>query len=389
MLFNTPSLPQKYLQVIENIVELRSRLRHATSDNLNRWHGYLARLSYARLIHQSNTMEGVNATLDDAVAAVDGDEPSDPSSHAWRALTGHRDAMDYVIQISKEASFPYSEGTLLALHFMMMRHDLSKNPGRYRPGAVYVTNSITGKREYEAPPHEQVAALMQELIASLNARTNDNVLVRAAMAHLNLTMIHPFRDGNGRMARALQTLVLARDGILDPRFSSIEEYVGINALKYYEVLAEVGKGAWHPEHDALPWIKFCLRAHFYQAQRLLQRVEEIDSLWTELEKCIALHELPDRAIHALGRTAGGASIRSMTYRIDTQVSAQVAKKDLKLLVDKQLLVPAGEKRGRIYRASPILRDLHRKTRIERDIPDPFDDTVPQQRVMPGQQEMPI
>jgi Fic family protein len=51
-------------------------------------------------------------------------------------------------------------------------------------------------------------------------------MVDVAMMHLNLVMIHPFRDGNGRVARALQTLVTARGQVLEPTFSSIEEWLG-------------------------------------------------------------------------------------------------------------------------------------------------------------------
>ena len=54
------------------------------------------------------------------------------------------------------------------------------------------------------------------------------------MAHLNLVMIHPFEDGNGRMSRALQSLVLARDHIVAPEFASIEEYLGRNTPAYYQ-----------------------------------------------------------------------------------------------------------------------------------------------------------
>ena len=105
-------------------------MRFALSDNLNRWTGFLARMSYARAIHGSNTIEGVHATLDDAVAVVDREPPPDPADEDWLALVGHRDAMDYIIQLSREPTFRYNEGTLLGLHFMMMKHDLGNNPGR-------------------------------------------------------------------------------------------------------------------------------------------------------------------------------------------------------------------------------------------------------------------
>ena len=78
------------------------------------------------------------------------------------------------------------------------------------------------------------------------------------MAHLNLVMIHPFRDGNGRMARALQTMVLAQDQVVEPTFSSIEEWLGNNTQDYYDVLAATGRGAWHPANDATLWVKFNL-----------------------------------------------------------------------------------------------------------------------------------
>ena len=88
---------------------------------------------------------------------------------------------------------------------------------------------------------------MRTLSESLSKPSADDPLVRGAMAHLNLVMIHPFRDGNGRMARALQTMVLAQDQVVEPTFSSIEEWLGNNTQDYYDVLAATGHGAWPPE----------------------------------------------------------------------------------------------------------------------------------------------
>ena len=57
------------------------------------------------------------------------------------------------------------------------------------------------------------------------------------------------------MARALQTFVLAREGLIHLLFSSIEEWLGRNTQDYYDVLAEVGEGAWNPANSALPWVR--------------------------------------------------------------------------------------------------------------------------------------
>ena len=68
----------------------------------------------------------------------------------------------------------------------------------------------------EGPEYEYVPSLIDELIDELAQDRDGPPLVRAAMAHLNLVLIHPFRDGNGRMARCLQSLVLVREGSVIP-----------------------------------------------------------------------------------------------------------------------------------------------------------------------------
>jgi Fic family protein len=164
---------------------------------------------------------------------------------------------------------------------------------------------------------------------------------------------------------------LAQEGILDPRFSSIEEYVGRNSSEYYRVLGEVGQGSWHPERSALPWIKFCLRAHHWQATQLLRRLEQSASIWRLLEDQVKLHGLHERTMNALMKAAYNVRVRNPSYRQESEISNQVAKIDLKALVKVGLLEPKGERRGRYYIASPTLRALRQQSRIKQEIHDPF------------------
>ena len=80
-----------------------------------------------------------------------------------------------------------------------MQYDFSKHPGRWRPGAAWVSSS-DGDVVYEAPDRELVEPLVDEALAQITD-SEAPTPVTAAMAHLNLTLIHPFSDGNGRMAR--------------------------------------------------------------------------------------------------------------------------------------------------------------------------------------------
>src|SRR5207253_1827875 len=163
--------------------------------------------------------------------------------------------------------FSYSEGLIRSLHFMMVQHELDKHPGCYRTGMIFVRDEKRQQTVYEGSDPEAVPALMAELTSFLNKQSDVPVMIRAAMGHLNLVMIHPFSDGNGRMARCLQTLILGREQIIEPPFCSIEEYLGRFSHEYYDVLAEVGQGAFHPENDCRPWIRFNLIAHYRQASR--------------------------------------------------------------------------------------------------------------------------
>ena len=160
-----------------------------------------------------------------------------------------------------------------------------------------------------------------------------HALIKTAMAHLNLVLIHPFSDGNGRMARCLQTLVLAREGIINTEFSSIEEYLGRNTQAYYDVLARTAEGTWHPRNSTKAWIRFNLTAHFRQAYTLLSRTKVMELLWKETEEIIKQHGLPERILYAICDAAVGFRVRNASYRNLAELNDVIASRDLKNAVE--------------------------------------------------------
>lgn len=376
MLFATPDLGPAEHRVLALVEDLREKLLWRLHEP-RRWYGSLRRATFARAIQGSNSIEGFDAPLDDAAAIDLGAVPLDADYDTHLAVKGYRDAMTFVLQISDEPGFTYSHQLLKSLHFMMTGHDLRDQPGRWRTGSIYVRDDARGKIVYEGPDVDIVAELVTELNAELNSEDGRPAMVRAAMAHLDLVLIHPFRDGNGRMSRCLQTLVLARQRIVDPVFSSVEEYLGRNTQAYYDVLAQVGGGNWQPERDARPWVRFMLTAHLRQARTVLRRVKESEQLWDELERLTALRHLKDRTIPALFDAATGQRLRNATYRAmqPEPMTDALASRDLRQLVESGLLVARGESRGRYYRAGADLSAIWRKivdARNPRDESDPFD-----------------
>lgn len=371
MIYQTPTLDDRDHGVLRMIAEQKDRLKVYVSHNPRRWFGSLRKTTFARAIQGSNSIEGYNASVDEAVNAVENDPPLDERTEIWFALKGYRDAMTYIMQAAQDPYFDLSKQFLKSLHFMMIGHEMAKNPGRWRPGSIFVIEEPSGQKVYEGPPAEQVDGLVEALVSQLKSQQGEPTIVSAAMAHLNLTMIHPFADGNGRMARALQTLILARDGAMHPVFASIEEWLGRNTQDYYAVLGSVGQGRWRPEGDALPWIRFNLKAHFQQAATLLRRNEEYETLYGGIDEIVRRERLHERTSLPLFDAALGLSLTNARYRAAAEVTEFVASRDLKRLTELGLLEPQGEKRARRYSASAELRRIRDAARIRRPLEDPY------------------
>jgi len=371
MLFTYGSLTFEERRILDRIGDMRNDLRYAVVEEPRRWTGLLARITRARALRASNSIEGINVSAEDAMAAGDNEDPADADKPTWQAVTGYHAAMDYILQRCRDSNFKFSTDVVLAVHFMISQHDLKANPGNYRRGWIGVRNTETNEIVHEGVDRDLLEPLMDELIDYMNSGTGESLAVKAAMTHLNLTLLHPFSDGNGRTARCLQTAVLAHEGIQAPAFFSIEEYIGRNQQDYYKVLAEVGGGGWNPGRDCRPWVRFCITGHYRQAQTLLRRIKELERIYADLLALIERRRLPERMALGLLEAATGLRVRNASYRVTTEVSNNVASRDLKALVDAGLLIPEGERRGRHYLPSDTVKAITAKHRLPRGIPDPF------------------
>jgi Fic family protein len=372
MIFDYPKLDQIDKDVLAMIREQRKLLRFQVSQNPLRWNGFLRKNTFARALQGSNSIEGYNADLSEAVAIIDEERPDTLEEETRRALEGYRKAMTYIMRVHADPHTRINIEFIRSLHFMMIDYDMTKLPGQWRSGTVYVVHEASGDTVYEGPDAQLVPTLMDELVAQINSANEfDSSTVLAAMIHLNLAMIHPFKDGNGRMARALQTLVISQNGISSPTFCSIEEWLGRNTLAYYDILKEVGQGGWHPRNSALPWVRFCLRAHYQQAATLMKRNEHIGRVWNEVTAIIKNRSLHSRMESTIIEAAFGYKIRNQRYRNENEISEAAASRDLKRLCDEGLLHPVGEKRGRYYVGDDKLLDIMLKSRDKTKSADPY------------------
>ena len=353
MLFQTPATTEELEKRLAELDQLRAALGRGIT-NPSPWLGTLRRLAKASSVESSVSIEGFELPPGEALAIVSGADAIQTGDENRKAVADYARAMDHVGVMARDTGFEWRDRVILDLHFDACYFQRDKSPGRWRTTPITVTGS-DGRPAYEGPDASSVVALMAEVVEWLQEGDLDaHVVVRAAMAHLYTVSVHPFRDGNGRISRIVQSLVLAREGLLSPEFASIEEYLASHTPEYYGVLQRVQGGRYMPERDASEWVTFCVAAHIAQARRRLDQIAEASLRWSHLEELIASRGWPDRLVIALEQSLIGGTDRTK-YEQESGISTATASNDFRRLLDAGLVTQAGRGRSTRYFASDELR----------------------------------
>jgi DNA-binding transcriptional ArsR family regulator len=353
MMYATPLVTADLRAKLDELDGLRAALGRAV-ENPSPWLGTLRRLAKASSVESSVSIEGYVVPVGEAAAIIEAADPSDPTDENRLAVACYARAMDHVGVMAIDPTFRWLDRVILDLHFDACYFQRDKGPGLWRTGPISVT-SAGGGIAYEGPPAENVLPLMAEVVEWLESGDLDaHVVVRGAMAHLHTVSVHPFRDGNGRISRIVQSLVLAMDGLLSPEFSSIEEFLAANTAEYYAVLERVQGGRYQPERDASDWVRFCVEAHLSQARRRLDQIAEASARWRFLETLAESRGWPDRLVIALEQSLIGGTDRA-SYMREADISLATASNDFRRLLDAGLIVQSGRGRNIRYYASDALR----------------------------------
>jgi Fic family protein len=378
MLHPTPTLRPADERVLGEIDGMRTGLRHEIQATPTKWTDGLRKFLTADAVAASNSIEGFRVSTIDVEDLLDGERDVEISEENREETLAYQRMMTYIQTLHDAADFRYGKGQLNALHWMLQGHrHISRRPaGQWRRGPVYVTDARDPSiAAYTAPDAGAVPALMTELVDWLNADDGTHLLVRAALAHLHLVSIHPWADGNGRMSRSLQTLMIAREGVLAPEFSSIEAWLGRpgNTWEYYRELAALG-ASYLPDQDVSRWVRFNLIAYHQQAQAVRGRLDRSGRVWSALAAFAGSSGLDERVVTALHDVAMAGRVRRSRYEHAEGLSLQQAQRDLRDLTAAQVLEPVGRTRARYYTAgsrfpSPALEIARTPMTLRAPYPD--------------------
>lgn len=210
---------------------------------------------------------------------------------------------------------------------------------------MQVVSGPEGRRRIhdEAPPAKSLGAEMRRFLAWFNAPPEMDGLLRSAIAHLWFVTLHPFDDGNGRIARAIADLALAQMEASGQRFYSVSAQIRAERDRYDEVLERTQKGdlditAW------LTWFMVCFTRAVETAEGKSQAVLNKAEFWQRF----AAEPLSARQKIILNRFPDGfeGNLTARKWAARGKCSVDTARRDINDLLERRLLMrnPGGSRR---------------------------------------------
>src|SRR3989344_4634844 len=227
-----------------------------------------------RTVHHGTHIEGNALSLSQAKQVLEGQEVVGRDRDIQEVIN-YRKVMEYVEKVKSEKSkVTIDEEAIKTIHRITVEKILSQEKcGEYRKTQVVIKNNTTKEVSFRPPPAEHVEAQITDLIAFISAKQNQDIhpVLKSGVVHYEFVRIHPFVDGNGRVARALSTLLLFLEGDDIRKIFSLEEYFDKNANDYYRALQSVKK----KKGNLTNWLEYFTQGLAIELSKIKEKLERI------------------------------------------------------------------------------------------------------------------
>lgn len=248
--------------------------------------------------------------------------------------------VEMTLDATQKFNEPLTDERLFGWHaalFPTGRSGMSKIiVGAWRKGPMQVISGAFGREKihYEAPAASRLDAEMKSFLDWFNGEDDTDPVIRAALAHLWFVTIHPFDDGNGRIARAIADMSLARSEDSPQRFYSMSAQIRLERKEYYDLLEATQKR----DLDITPWLEWflgCLDRAFDGAEKTLASVFQKAEFW----KTHAAAPINGRQRDMLNRLLDGfeGKLTSSKWAKIEKCSPDTALRDITDLVERGIL----------------------------------------------------
>ena len=320
-------ITEKILRLVHNIAEL------LTKYSIERRPLLLRKENRIRSIQSSLAIENNSLTLEQVTDIIEGRRVLGPPKDIHEVQNAY-EAYERVFSMD-----PYRVEDFLEAH-RLLTHGLVKYPGQFRLRNVGVYDA-SGRVVHIGARPQFVPALVEELFSW--AKNSDLLeLVKSCLVHFELEMIHPFEDGNGRMGRLWQSLILSR---WNPLFEwlPIESVIHTHQQVYYDALTISNK-----ENDATVFVEFMLEV-------ILETLEEVkvaDRIEEEKAEYVVLPVLKPKEREVFEQVKAYleqyGNIGNHQAQELTGLSAATVRRYLSLFVKVGLLTASGSTKGKLY-----------------------------------------
>lgn len=337
------SITNKILVNIAKIEAAEEVIRH--SPLLPLWEKKFKEDAIVRAVYHGTHIEGNTLAKDDAKNILEGKEvigrPRD-----IQEIINYRKVIEFIDEEAKRKIEKITEQLIKKLHKIIVYKILPEDQaGEYRQKQVIIRNSATGEVTFRPPPAIEVPFLMREFVYWLNKENQDiHPVIKAGIAHHELVRIHPFIDGNGRVARVLATLILFLGGYDIRRFFSLEEYYDKDAVSYYQNLQKASSG------DLTSWLEYFTYGASVEFEKVKEKILKLSKDVKLKEKFggqqIFLTERQMKLVEYIQEV--GYLQNQMFSEIFPDISEDTVLRDLKELMNKGLIKKVGSTKSARY-----------------------------------------
>lgn len=252
--------------------------------------------------------------------------------------------VEMMLDATQNFSEPLTQDRLFGWHaalFPTGHSGISKiTVGNWRDdknGPMQVISGPIGRERvhFEAPAANQLKTEMKKFLSWFNQKPNIDLVLQAALAHLWFVTIHPFEDGNGRIARAIADMILARSEGTSQRFYSMSTQIRTERKAYYDILEHIQKGSMNIT-SWMEWFLSCLDRTIQGTEDTLARVFQKARFW-EKHSTFAFNERQRLMLNKLLNGFEGNLTTGKWAKI-AKCSQDTAARDIQALIDSDILI---------------------------------------------------
>lgn len=302
-----------------------------------------------RTVHYGTHIEGNELNLSQAEKVLAGQEIA-ARERDIQEVINYRRVIDYISERKVEdGSWQMQEEEIRQTHRLTVQRILPQDQcGAYRKTQVVVKNSKTGEVSFTPPKAEEIKTQITDFLAYINSLESQDIhpVLKSGIVHYEIVKIHPFIDGNGRVARALSTLVLFVEGYDIRKFFSLEEYFDRDAVRYYEALQSVEK----ERGDLTSWLEYFTEGLAIELSKIKDRIEKI-SVDGKLREKLGGKPLmlTDRQLRIIEYIQETGYLQNQAFKtLFPMVSEDTILNELKPLVKSGIIKKQGVTKGAKY-----------------------------------------